>query len=255
MTKKSTSKPEWKRLFSFEKSLLDYLSQQKFLAGHKADLKYVECEFRNMTLERPPKFLHCVISLGGEESLIQKVQDDIEELRALYLTVSSRGFPARFPQLLKQPLQINLSQHEAFRSRLISAETNDFIQVKWYRSKSENISLEDVDALNAIGIKAEIYEKPIGKTLNISASDLIFYAKARKLTVRESSGTQYIARVRYPESFQAVRINYGLLIIPDDCPTLSSLPQARRTHRLAASKERLILPVECDSEIFIKEAE
>ena len=71
--------------------------------------------------------------------------------------------------------------------------------------------------------------------------------------MRESSGYQYNARVRYPDKFQAVRMSYGLLIIPDDCPILSSLPQPRRTHRLETSKQILILPVDIDSKIFVKE--
>lgn len=254
MAEKSPSKVDWKRFFTFEKELLDFLSQQKILAGDKNDLAYDSVEYKNSILERPPKFLHCVISLCGDESLIKKVVSDIEELKTRYTAVSNRGFPSRFPNLLKQPLQINLSQHEAFRSRVIDAVTNDFIQVKRYSSESEDNPLEDVAALNDIGIKAEIYEKSFGKTLNLSSTDLLLYAKARKLTLRQNSGLQYTCRVRYPDGFQAVRMSFGLLIIPDDCNVLDSLPQARRTHRLETSKEKLILPVALDSEIFIKEA-
>lgn len=255
MTEKLTSKSDWKSFFAFENEMLDFLSQQTFMAGDKADLKYLETPFRNTIIQRPPKFLHAVISLGGNEALINKTEADIEELKARYLKVSSRGFPSRFPQLLKQPLQINLSQHEAFRSRVISAETDDFIPVKRYNtSDSDNSSIDDVAALSNIGIKAEVYDKSFGETLNVSSHDLVFYANAKKLTIRESSGNQYIARVRYPDSFQSVRMSYGLLIIPDDCPTLQSLPQARRTHRLETSKEKIILPVDIDSEIFIKES-
>ncbi|WP_340124491.1 hypothetical protein [Methylobacter svalbardensis] len=253
MTEKS-SKSDWKSFFTFENELLDFLSQQKFMAGDKADLKYLETPFRNTIIQRPPKFLHAVISLGGNESLNIKTEADIEELKSRYVKVSSRGFPARFPQLLKQPLQINLSQHEAFRSRVISAETNDFIPVKRYNTGDlDNSSIDDIAALRDIGIKAKVYDKAFGKTLNISSNDLILYTKAKILTVRESSGNQYIARVRYPDSYQSVRMSYGLLIIPDDCPTLHSLPQARRTHRLETSKEKIMLPIDIDSEIFIKE--
>jgi len=254
MADKSTTKADWKHFFTLEKELLRFLAQQKFLAGDKNDLKYDEVSYKNSILERPPKFLHCVISLSGDESLIKKVKADIEELKSRYAAVSTRGFPSRFPQLLKQPLQINLSQHEAFRSRVIDAETNDFIQVKRYSSESEIHALEDVATLSDIGIKAEIYEKSFGKTLNLWSNDILNFGKASKLTVRESSGLQYTCRVRYPDGFQAVRMSFGLLIIPDDCNVLDSLPQARRTHRLETSKEKLILPIECDSEIFIKEA-
>ena len=122
----------------------------------------------------------------------------------------------------------------------------------------DSLAIEDINALNSIGIKAELHEKSFGKTLNVSVNDLFLYAKyakaVKKLTIRESSGNQYTARVRYPDGFQAVRMSYGLLIIPDDCPTLQSLPQARRTHRLETSKEKVILPIECDVEIFIKES-
>jgi hypothetical protein len=255
MAEKSTSnKSDWKSFFKLENEMLDFLSQQKFLAGNEADLKYIETPFRTTTIQRPPKFLHAVISLDGNESLINKTEAYIDELKDRYLKVSSRGFPSRFPQLLKQPLQINLSQHEAFRSRLISAETDDFIPVKRYKTVDlDNSSIDDIAALRDIGIKAEVYDKAFGKTLNVSSNDLILYAKAKKLTIRQSSGNQYIARVRYPDSFQSVRLSYGLLIIPDDCPTLQSLPQARRSHRLETSKEKIILPVDIDSEIFIKE--
>ncbi len=253
MTEKSSTKSDFKRFFSFEKELLEFLSRQKILAGDKDDLQYSVAEFRNTRLERPPKFIHCVISLGGDESLIKKVESDIEELKSRYTAVSTRGFPSRFPQLLKQPLQINLSQHEAFRSRVIDSDTNNFIQVKRYSSESEINASEDVATLSDIGIKAEIYEKSFGKTLNLSSTDLLLYAKASKLSIREGSGQQFTARVRYPDGYQAVRMSLGLLIIPSDCPVLDSLPQARRTHRLETSKEKLILPVVLDSEIFIKE--
>ena len=253
MTEKS-SKSDWKSFFKFENEMLAFFSQHKFLAGNEADLKYIETPFRNTTIQRPPKFLHAVISLCGNESLINKNEAYINELKDRYLKVSSRGFPSRFPQLLKQPLQINLSQHEAFRSRVISAETDDFITVKRYSTGDlDNSSMDDIGALGNIGIKAEVYDKGFGKTLNVSSNDLIFYAKAKKLTVRQSSGYQYTARVRYPDTFQSVRMSYGLLIIPDDCPTLQSLPQTRRSHRLETSKEKIILPIEIDSEIFIKE--
>jgi hypothetical protein len=254
MAEKSETKSDWKRFFTFEKEFLDFLSQQKILAGDRTMLKYNEVTYKNSILERPPKFIHCVVSLNGDESLIKKVEAEIEELKKRYNDVSTRGYPSRLPNLLKQPLQINISQHEAFRSRVIDTKTNDFVQVRRYSSESESTSLEDVAALNDIGIKTEIHEKSFGKTLNLSSADLLSYAKASKLTVRESSGLQYTARVRFSDNYQAVRMSYGLLIIPDDCPVLSSLPQARRAHRLETSKEKLILPIECDSEIFIKEA-
>ncbi|WP_262964339.1 hypothetical protein [Methylobacter psychrophilus] len=246
-----TTKANWKQFFSFEKILLEFLSQQNFLAGDKSDLKYSVHDYKNMQLERPPKFIHCVISLGGEKSLIQKIETDIKELKNRFLTVSDKNLPSRFPQLLQQPLQINLSQHEAFRSRVIDSKTEGFIQIKRYNS--DDMSLEDTNFLNAIGIRTEVHNKGFGKTLNILSQDLVAYSTAKKLTVRESSGYQYNARVRYPDNFQAVRMSYGLLIIPDDCHTLSSLPQPRRTHRLETSKQILVLPIAIDSRIFIKE--
>ena len=249
MTKKL--KLDWKHFFSFEKILLDFLSQQHFLAGDKSDLKYSAYEFKSMQLERPPKFIHCVISLGGERSLIQKIESDIEELKNRFRAVSDKSFPSRFPQLLRQPLQINLSQHEAFRSRVIDSETKGFVQIKRYSSEEE--ALKDTDSLNAIGISTEVIDKGFGKTLNLLSKDLLLFSNSRKLTIRESSGHQYTARVRYPDDFQSVRMSYGLLIIPDECPTLSSLPQARRKHRLETSKTKIILPIDMDSEIFIKE--
>ena len=114
----------------------------------------------------------------------------------------------------------------------------------------------DIAALDNIGIKTEVSDK-FGKILSVSINDLIYYANtvntAKSLTVRQLSGMQYTARVRYPDSFVSVRMSYSLLIVRSDIPVLESLPQGRRTHRLETTKEKLVLPIKCDAEIFIKE--
>ena len=114
----------------------------------------------------------------------------------------------------------------------------------------------DIAALDNIGIKTEVSDK-FGKILSVSINDLIYYANtintAKSLTVRQLSGMQYTARVRYPDSFVSVRMSYSLLIVRSDVPVLDSLPQGRRSHRLSEIKEKLLLPITCETEIFIKE--
>ena len=256
----ATSKTNWKSFFTFEKQLLAFISQQKILAGNKDDLSYKETPYKNSILERPPKFIHAIVSLQDNTETFKKVETDIEELKRLYLAVSNKAnYPSRFPQLLTPtPLQINLSQHEAYRSHVVSALLkDDFILVKRYRTNDQvHLVNADIAALDNIGIKTEVSDK-FGKILSVSINDLIYYANtintAKSLTVRQLSGMQYTARVRYPDSFVSVRMSYSLLIVRSDIPVLESLPQGRRTHRLETTKEKLVLPIKCDAEIFIKE--
>lgn len=283
-TKRKTElKTDWKQFFNFEKQLLQYLAEMKFLTGNKDELAYQQSEYRNSILERPPKFIHACISLEGDAAKIAKVEADIEELKSLFLAVSNTSnFPSRFPQLLSPtPLQINLSQHDAYRSNVVPASDSkkklygaEFIQVKRYELDQIDLVNEDLAALANIGIKAQITDKSFGKILTVSINDLMYYANAigtaksingdiyhaktvgtaTQLTVREHSGMQYTARIRFPESFTAVRMSYSLLVVRDDCTVLDSLPQGKRTHRLEITKEKLVLPIECDAEIFIKES-
>ena len=145
---------------------------------------------------------------------------------------------------------------------MISSNSDEFIQIKKYLSEIDKDTLSeetkkeiksDIEALKDIDIKAEVIDKGFGKTLRISAQDALKAAKASVLTFRESSGTQYTARVRFEGDLQSTRMSYGLLVIPRDTPVLQSLPQTRRTHRLETSKERFELPIETACEIFIKE--
>lgn len=279
MTKKKT---EWKQFFTFEKELLAYLSEQKFLAGDKNELVYQQTEYKQSILERPPKFLHAIISLQGNSDVIKKVEADIEELKSLYQSITNKSdFPSRFPALLSPtPLQINLSQHDAYRSNVVPAskgklEGAEFIQIKRYGSSDQTDQAnEDLAALAEIGIKTEIIDKSFGKILTVSINDLICYANAvgtekslndllyyaktvgtaKSLTVRENSGMQFTARVRYPDIFKAARMSYSLLVVRDDCVVVDSLPQGKRIHRLEITKEKLVLPIKCDAEIFIKES-
>ncbi len=264
-TLKAEQKTEWKEFFTFEKELLAYLSEQKFLAGNKDELCYQQSDYKNSILERPPKFLHAIISLQGNSDVINKVEANIEELKSLYQSVTNKPiFPSRFPKLLSPtPLQINLSQHDAYRSNVVPASKGtlkgaEFIQVKRYGLDQIDLVNEDLAALAEIGIKAEIIDKAFGKLLNVSINDLISYANtvntAKTLTVREHSGMQFTARIRYPDCYTAERMSYSLLVVRDDCVVVESLPQGLRTHRLENTKDRLELPIKCDAEIFIKES-
>jgi hypothetical protein len=264
MAKSEKEIKEWKQFFTFEKELLAYLSEQKFLAGNKDELCYQQSEYKNSILERPPKFLHAVISLQSDEAVITKVEADIEQLKSLYIAVTNKSnFPSRFPQLLSPtPLKIYLSRHNAYRSHVVPKDDYDFIQIKRYSVGDETDQLiNDIAALENSGIKTQVIEKSFGKLLNVSVNDLVSFAKAKKLTVREHSGMQFTARVRYPDSYRAapdsyraVRMSYSLLVVRDDCKVEESLPQGLRKHRLENMEDRrLAMPIECDAEIFIKE--
>ena len=103
----ATSKTNWKSFFTFEKQLLAFISQQKILAGNKDDLSYKETPYKNSILERPPKFIHAIVSLQDNTETFKKVETDIEELKRLYLAVSNKAnYPSRFPQLLTGVVKI-----------------------------------------------------------------------------------------------------------------------------------------------------
>ncbi len=257
-----TSKKDWKSFFQLEKQLLTLISDQKILAGDKNNLSYISVPYKNSVLERPPKFIHAIISLQDNAELINKIESDIQELKVRYTALSNKStFPSRFPNLLEPlPLQINLSKNLAYRSHMISqVEGDGFIQIKRFDLDDQSGQADlDAEALRADGIEAQVIDNAFSKVLNVSINDLIRFANkefsATKLTVRTSSGMQYLARIRFPDSFQAVRVSYGLLIVKSDVVVVESLPQALRIHRLETTKEKVILPIDCDAEIFIKES-
>lgn len=248
---KKIKKAKWRDLFTIEKNLLSFLSEQAILAGCEKDgLKFIPLN-DGSKLERPPKFIHCIISLEGDATKIERVKREIDALKNGYRDIEpSKLFPPRYPVLLNQPLQINYSNHSAYRSNAIDEESKCMVFIKRY--SEEDSPEDDIEKLKDIGIRSEVVEKGFGRALHISSSDLLAYASAKKITVREKSGQQYTVNVRYPNEFRSERMNFGLLIIPDKCPALKSLPQSKRCHSLELSAKTLSLPIICDAEILVK---
>lgn len=265
----SDNKAAWRHFFQTEKSLYEFLNREEHvepLYGEApAYLEYLTPA--GAVLERPPRFVHCILKLRAEQE--PEFLGFMDTLREAFLNAAPNGrLPVRWPSFYRDISQVNVSINTAYSS--IAVADGEALLLKSRRWPKEaggqKVLLEqfavDQRALKKWGL-ANVYcnqtlgINPFGQpesllTLTADTSELLALTGHEGIQARKRTGLQYRARIRGVGQSAGRRVKLGLMVLAgDDEPlVLMATPQAPRPHQLSASGLQITLPIETDLELF-----
>ena len=207
-------------------------------------MEFVQYEFAGKILEKPPKYIRCIMLLDSMEkqaqflSLYNDLMTDYEVAIGVMIEAGGKRPsrpPERFPILFHDYVsQINLTVNSAYQS--LKLEPDNWLLV--IKDSDIEVVNEKAALLKQKGLEIEIERIPYGGyNLYVENKSLMEYAGSDQLQYRLHTGSQYFARVRQGDKAQGKRMKYGFMVLMQEspCQIYESVPQKQRSDKLPES--------------------
>ena len=272
-------KSHWQPFYEAEQQFFEYLSQVTQVIYQ---ISNCAPEYQTVVNELgkvetiAPSYVRSLRSVTNKDTLAQ-ILAQAEEVKRCYARAKAEdsGLPLDQIKPHHRALQyvghldaVTLSKTKAHRSVVVKRKNKNEVVV--FRSAIPRSAMmaqklreqvhEMRDALIQVhGLKSAALSTSGTKKrcwqITLSQRDLLNYFNAKDLTVRELSGSQYMADLSYSsQGLPITRTNFGLLLTDNPkAEMLMARPRKQRANALELIAERVYLPIQSRYEFFKKQ--